>query len=235
MKKLISAVLALMLVLSALCGAMAEVVDVTGEWFLTAIKMGEAAMDPAGLGMEITMTLNADGSASLNALGVETAGSWAQEGEKYILTDEEGPMEFTLVNGALESAADESGFVMVFEKEKAEAAPAAAVRTGVSVEDFNGSWDATETEMLGMRVPVEMAGVFMNLNIENGHVTLTTVQGEESRVQEGEGTLLDDALVVGDPNGSSMPLQLLDDGTMVLVQAADGLEIRMYFEKIVEE
>lgn len=87
MKKLLSALLALAMLLTALCGAMAEEVDVTGEWILSRVRVQGAEADPSALGMEITMNLNADGSATVNALGSEESGKWYIEDGKCIVDD----------------------------------------------------------------------------------------------------------------------------------------------------
>ena len=80
MKKLLSVLLVLAMLLGA-C-ALAETVDLTGEWYLTELAMGDTSVDPSALGMNITITLNGDGTAVLvSTYGDEEEtqeGTWAQ-------------------------------------------------------------------------------------------------------------------------------------------------------------
>ena len=71
MKKIIAILFALALCLGV---ALAEDVDVTGEWFATEMTMGELSFNPAALGVDMSITLNADGTAVITAADVEQDG-----------------------------------------------------------------------------------------------------------------------------------------------------------------
>lgn len=229
MKKLLSALLALAMLLTALCGAMAEEVDVTGEWILSRVRVQGAEADPSALGMEITMNLNADGSATVNALGSEESGKWYIEDGKCIVDDGASPLALTLIEGRLESD-DLDGITMVFVR-AGEAAASVALRTGVALADFNGCWDGAEVEMMGVCLPLETAGMAMYLEIADGHVAYSLTVGEEIQTGEGEAVQADDGLLLG-VGEDAMLLNLLEDGRLLFSYTSDGLGINIYLNRV---
>ena len=67
MKKLLSVLLVLIMLFAA-C-AWAEGADLTGEWYLVEATMGGISINPAMLGMDMFLVLNADGTATWNMVG----------------------------------------------------------------------------------------------------------------------------------------------------------------------
>ena len=95
MKKLFCALLILSLI--ALC-AIAET-DYTGEWYLNEVRFGEMTLSPSLYGKDVTLSLNADGTAQMKSSeeGVDQIndGSWAQNESGLTLTIEGSPLVFT--------------------------------------------------------------------------------------------------------------------------------------------
>ena len=77
MRKLLSVLLMLALVSALLVPAMAEL-NVTGDWYLKIMKMGDEEYDAASIGYVMTMTLKEDGTVSMTTAGVDevSTGTW---------------------------------------------------------------------------------------------------------------------------------------------------------------
>ena len=72
-------------------------------WYLVSLTQEGVTMNPADYGLEISMTLNADGSSAMVAYGEDSVGSWSVEGDVISITDEDdNTQEFSLnENGEL--------------------------------------------------------------------------------------------------------------------------------------
>ena len=137
MKKLISMALVLCMAVMLL-PALAEGTDIAGEW------MGSYA------GHAIPMTLNADGTFSMNG----TEGTWTLEGETLSMTAQGETMVFTFKDDVISIsmqgetieftrvAADESAPAeeTAPAEEKVEGITFADVNPAATAEDFNGEW-----------------------------------------------------------------------------------------------
>ena len=79
MKRKLTLLLACLMALTmALTGA-AESLSPVGSWTLTGVEANGMTLDPAMLGMEITMTLNEDGNAEMGMTGLlEDGGPWSE-------------------------------------------------------------------------------------------------------------------------------------------------------------
>lgn len=232
MKKFLAAMLVLALMLTALCGAMAEAEDVTGEWLLSAIRADGIDMAPSVFGVEISMNLNADGSATVYSSENELPANWSFEDGKYTVSYGDDPLVLIYVDDRLETEdAEEEGVVMVFARPGAETATV-ALRTGVTLEDFNGCWDGSEAELMGIRASMEMAGMGMYLEIADGHVFYTLINGEDVESGEVEALLNGDDLQCS-IDGDETILNLLEDGTLRLTMESEGMTLSVYFNKVV--
>lgn len=164
MKKLISVLLVLALC-CALVPAMAEE-DVTGEWYASYY------------GMVVTLKLNADGTASMEVVGMEEASetTWAMEGETVTVTVEGNPMTGAVADGVM-NLKGEDGTELAFTREPIEAFVPAEVNAEAAAEDFNGEWKYAYANMEGayMAYPDDYAE---SLVIDNGSVTF--IGGEDS-------------------------------------------------------
>ena len=104
MKKLLSVLMVLLL-----CGmALAEDAnpDVAGDWTLTAVQAGDVVYgeeDLAERGTHMDMRLNEDGSAWGDNGFEQADGSWEIADERIIVTLDDAPMPFRLVDGQLHS------------------------------------------------------------------------------------------------------------------------------------
>ena len=131
MKKLI--LWTLVLAIAALCAcAMAEGAAVPvsdedyelygGTWVLVELNAPGKSMKAAELGMEMIMTLNADGTVESNGAGGNNTGTWRVEGANVIVVDNMG--NEAVFTGADASLVGESGgMMMIFDREGAVSEP----------------------------------------------------------------------------------------------------------------
>ena len=175
MKKMLSLLLAAVLVLA--CVGVSAADDVTGTWYLTSVSQGDVAMDPAMLGMEITMVLNADGTVSMNALGQAATGTWSMDDLNVTIVVEDSPQTFTYDGVSLTAAMD--GVSMKFERSSGETYTRPANVIAENMSQFDGSWTAVKACVGGMYMDMSMlaaAGLDLGVDvlifgIENGVLT----------------------------------------------------------------
>lgn len=235
MKKLVALLLALMLCLGV---ALAETADVAGVWYFNEMSDGEMTINPATLGMEMTMTLNEDGTAAANdSMGEVTEGTWAVDGENVVITFDGDPMTFALVDGNLVGNQDET--TMTFGKEKAEVETfvLGEAKTDAVMADYNGTWNATLVDMLGMQLPVAEMGMMMQITVADGKVSVMESEGEEPTAAEGTATVENGVLsIMIEGETVATPLQLHEgDVLAMVVDMGEGMTMSMYFERVVEE
>ena len=243
MKKLFCALLVLSLI--ALC-AIAEM-DYTGEWYLNEVRFGEMTLSPSLYGKDVTLSLNADGTAQMKSSeeGVDQIndGSWTQNESGLTLTIEGSPLVFTpdadgnLIADISETG-DETNMYMVYGREKRVEtlyvpAPAKAAE---SLSEFDGVWRIHSIDLFGTMVPASMYGFEVQLEIEGGHVKIASEQIEGEAIREADGTLEDGALVLrfaDETETTEMRLMLLEDGTLSDYEGSDAElgDLYYYFEK----
>ncbi len=243
MKKLFCALLILSLI--ALC-AIAET-DYTGEWYLNEVRFGEMTLSPSLYGKDVTLSLNADGTAQMKSSeeGVDQIndGSWTQNESGLTLTIEGSPLVFTpdadgnLIADISETG-DETNMYMVYGREKRVEtlyvpAPAKAAE---SLSEFDGVWRIHSIDLFGTMVPASMYGFEVQLEIESGHVKIASEQIEGEAIREADGTLEDGALVLrfaDETETTEMRLMLLEDGTLSDYEGSDAElgDLYYYFEK----
>lgn len=112
-------VIALLLGLGA-CGGSGNA-DIVGVWQLDTLDAGAAGSfsgDDIPAAARVSLTLNADGSASLDRPGESEEGTWTRSGALVSLTatsdSDDGSMDLTLADGTLTGALE--GYTLVFVK-----------------------------------------------------------------------------------------------------------------------
>lgn len=213
MKKILSGMTVLTLILSVLCsGALGEAIDVTGEWYANFY------------GISMTMTLNDSGSYTMqmDMEGEEPSdGTWEFDGTALVMdkgTDDE--MTLSYDSEAVSFYAEQDGMEFVFTREMPQTFEAAPVRTDATIEEFAGAWACTLIDAMGIQAPPEMMGIHVDIKIEDSSVTLVIPEllGAEEVTIEGafaEGTLTVTVPAESDyVEDTVFTLQLLEDGTM---------------------
>lgn len=211
MVKKIVALLLCLLMLGSL--AVAQTVDYTGVWYLVSVESSGVAFSPADVGMEMTVTLNADGTGTITTTGEEDkVAAWALDGDVLTITADEQPLAFTLTaEGQL--VAESEGTKMIFGREAAGPGfvPAAAI-AAPDMAAFNGTWTITTVDVGGMYVPfaaMAQAGLEdASIVILDGSVTSLGTQ-ETATFADGK---LEVASLVEGMTGKSF--SMFEDGTL---------------------
>jgi len=235
MKKLFSVSLVLMVLLGALgSGALAESGEVAGVWYLNEVVHDGVSVSAASFGLEMIITLNADGSALAVMTDEESeTGSWSREGDQLVVTIEGDDQVFALVGEAL--VAEEGDSQMIFGREPAavESYQPAAMVPNPLLEDFDGAWAAALVDAEGVQLPVKDMGVEMTLRIGEGLITMNSSGGwPEVQMR----AVLQDGVLQGLPMEGeevvALSLTLHEDGVL---STDMGDERIMYFERQPEE
>lgn len=241
MKKLISLLTALMM-LCALLPVMAEGADLTGVWYLSAVKMGETEMSPTMMGLDLNFDLKADGTAvatTTNSEGTEAQDfTWALEDGTLKITQDGESMTFTVGEGRLEG--DIGGVTGVFTREAPVAVANPEPVAAESEDAFLGTWKLTKVNMDGTLMPVDVvaaAGIEITatLTVEAGKASVVlSMLGTELPAIEGTTAFADGALAMT-VEGLDTPISisLCDNGEIyaVISVAMVDTELPMYFAK----
>lgn len=246
MKKLSALLLALLLAATLCVGAMAETASYVGTWVLTSIASAGMSMDPATLGMELSIVLREDGTCTLTMLEMAEEGTWAPAEGGVSLTDASGTTAvLTYRDGALVMASE--GIEMILTPGTADATATAdegeyaQILTNLTVADFAGTWEMEHVESTNDWYDVEELGVAMTVVITgtDAAITMTTPEAVESynAVLEAEevadvGTVLWASFLdptTGEPDGTGMMFLLYDDGQLVWYEYDSEEQTEFYY------
>lgn len=219
MKKILTAVLTLVLALSMLCGASAEAAGVTGVWY------GDM------YGMVATLTINEDGTYALEIMGEAAPGAWVLEGDQLYM-DKGLETEAVFTYDAAAQTLDWDG--MVFGREAIEQWMPAAARADAAIEEFAGEWVAERVDAFGAVLPVADAGIEAKLAIEGSHVVLTMFFMEED-VTEGDAVFADGVLTLTTQNNGEdivNVISALEDGMLSCTAPMFGETVTFYLAKV---
>lgn len=236
MKKLIS--LMLVLALCLMGGAFAEALDVTGVWYLNVIESDGMQLDPAMVGMEMTITLNADGSAAVENMGeADPRFTWEMDGETVVITDNAGVAMPAVMDedGNMVILEEELGMTMILGREKTaiETYVPAPVEEEPALADFEGTWNAALIDMMGIQVSMEALEMKLQIEIAGTNALVTSNESGEEMSYNAPVHLEGDTLTV-ESMSEQMPmeLQLQQDGKVVCTEENEGMIISIFFEKI---
>lgn len=114
MKKLVVLLMTLALVCAFVLAE--EAVDVTGVWYMVTSELDGVVYAPDEVGIEVTLTLNEDGTGDMTNVGVQTLdGTWTMEGD--VVTLQKGDKviaKYQYENGTLHTV--ESSVIMCFDR-----------------------------------------------------------------------------------------------------------------------
>ena len=232
MKRRIASLLALLLSAALLVGAAAETAgdDFLGTWYLNEALYNGARFSPSAIGIEVTLILNADGSALVVNSGTELPGTWSEADGSIILRDESEEMKLVFEDDSI-VVDGEDGMRMVYRREPGSENPyEAPMLEEVAFEDFEGDWTAVSVNLNGVLFTIEQMGVKQAFAIGDGRVEL--IEGESDPV-ELEYAQVENALELTDPDGSGVPMRLClhEDGALSARMEQSGGFVVIYFEK----
>ncbi len=221
MKKILTAIVTLMLLTLLCCGAVAE--DVTGEWYAEVY------------GMVMKMTVNADNTYVLEAAGDAAPGTWELDGTNLIVdkgTETESVFAYDAAAQTLDMAGE-----MLFTRTAIEAWAPAAVRAEAALADFEGIWTAQRVDAFGAVLPVDDAGVYMDAGIVGANVSLT-VTFIDTENFEGEAVLEGNTLTLTVPakdeysEAQVFTASVLEDGSICIAMELFSEPATFYMEKV---
>ena len=221
MKKILTAIIALLVLAVLACGAVAE--DVTGEWYAEVY------------GMVMKMTVNADNTYVLEAAGDAAPGTWELDGTNLIV-DKGTETESLFVYDSAAQTLDMAG-EMLFTRTAIEAWTPAAVRAEAALADFEGVWTAQRVDAFGAVLPVNDAGVFMDAGIAGANVSLT-VTFIDTETFEGEAALEGGMLTLTVPAKDEYSEDMvftanaLEDGSIAVTMELFSEPATFYMEKV---
>lgn len=232
MKKLLVLALSLALLLSA--AAFAESIDYTGVWYLISLEAEGMTYSPADFGMEMSIEINDDGTASgTSVMGGDpqtVEGDWVLADAGITVTLDGEPANFVMEDGVL--SAEQDGMKMVFGREKpeVEAYVPAAAKTDAAVEDYAGSWTALKVCYEGNYLDTSVLGFGLSVTIDGTTLTVSGFPFEEETFETefADGML---SFAVESPEDAiiaSVSAQLLEDGTLSFtITSTEALEFIM--------
>lgn len=239
MKKILSMVLAVMILCTLCCFAEAGA-DVLGTWYLNAIEYGEQSMHPSAMGMDMTVIINEDGTAEVTMLEgtAGMAGEWTMGDGMVIITVDGSPEEFLIDGENLIVDEPAAGVRMILGKEKVEVEVVdyGEIRKDVTVADFNGTWTSTEVDMGGVRYSIGALGLGLVVTLEDGKAHVVETQGEVVVEYDAVAKLDGETLVVTteDENvtESTLYLNLHENDYLSFYQSTEGFSMTLYFARV---
>lgn len=233
----IAIILVLALSIIAVGAHALEAADAVGTWYLNVIEMNGASISPETMDMEMTMTLNEDGSAILVASGQDDATStWKIENSELLVDDGVTVSTMTLVDDAL--VTDMYGMTMTFGKEKAEipVVEISPARVVTDVAEFDGTWKGVYVDYMGTLLPLAILEMDLTLAISGGMVQQVGMMSDsQNDTQVATGELVDGALLVTMGEGETIrtvTMQLHEDGTLSYSMTTDDTTGIIYCERI---
>lgn len=256
MKKLLSMLMALMLLMGSVAAA-ETAVDYTGNWLLSSMEMGGMKLDVNQLSAVmpdvdmsgVKIQLNADGTAVLALPDEEPEnGTWLETAGVVTITDGTGATIEVVYQDEMLVLGME-GMRMTFAREGA--APAATaedatVLSGVAPTAFEKQWMLTTAKTMGIEFPAAQLGAAMIFTLSEGVGILGMVQDGQPVYaeisynvyeQEGVGTVLDLTAVNPETGESNvlLSLNMRSDNTLTFSTAVEGMTVMYIFEEVKEE
>lgn len=229
MKKIVAVLLALMLCLGA---ALAETADLVGTWYFNAIATKGASVNPGSMGLSMSLTFNEDNSASVDVSGAVVEGTWTVKDGKIILEADGESRVLSMQDGNLVMEVEGGQGIFGREKAEVEVYDFGEAKTDAAMEDYNGFWDATAVELLGIQMPVADMGLTMQMMVQDGTVVISdgnSTGGSETSFEDGVLVIDGIRVQLHERNGEYvlvMPMEAPVEGQMIsmkfLFQKFDG-------------
>ena len=191
-----------------------------GIWYGVSMEMEGVSYPLADMGMELTLTIGADGAAEMNMNG---------EGESIQCSMQDGVLTADGVGIALQNnmlVVSEDGMTMTLSREKPEAsaAPIPVIDESATIDDLKGIWTLARVTMDGVTLPAEaaeMAGDALVVYGDNCDLTLQgmTIDGLTCRM---DGYALLISILDGEAAAT-----LREDGTLCLEMS----DVTLWYER----
>ena len=239
MKKIVSLLLAILMVCLSL-SALADVLpDFLGDWYLKSVNEDGESVDVSSMGITGVLSLDEEGHVTFDFAGNVATGTWAEEDGKFVVTIEDSPAEVSVLeDGNLALSAE--GMQMVFSREAAEAFTLADVNPDAKPEDFNGTWQCEYVSIAGMTMSASAVlsqsedetiapMTFKDGHLDMGEGDISDVAGNSSIDMEFKDGAYEYTMEVAEGMSVTFRLQMLQDGMLAMIMDIAGEEMGLYF------
>ena len=191
-----------------------------GAWYGVSMEIEGASYPLADMGMELTLTIGADGAAEMNMNG---------EGESMQCSMQDGVLMADGVGIALQEGmlvVSEDGMTMTLSREKPEAsaAPIPVIDESATIDDLKGVWTLARVAMDGVTLPAEAAEMAGDTLVVYGDNCDLTLQG---MTMDGLTCRMDGyALLISILDGEAAAT-LREDGTLCLEMS----DVTLWYER----
>ena len=191
-----------------------------GIWYGVSMEMEGVSYPLADMGMELTLTIGADGAAEMNMNG---------EGESIQCSMQDGVLTADGVGIALQNnmlVVSEDGMTMTLSREKPEAsaAPIPVIDESATIDDLKGVWTLARVTMDGVMLPAEAAEMAGDTLVVYGDNCDLTLQG---MTMDGLTCRMDGyALLISILDGEAAAT-LREDGTLCLEMS----DVTLWYER----
>ena len=144
-----------------------------GAWYGVSMEMEDVSYPLADMGMDLTITIDADGTAEMHMNG---------EGERIRCSMQDGVLTADGVSFALQDSmlvVSEDGMTMTLSREKPEASAASipVIDESATIDDLKGVWALAHVTMDGVTLPAEAAEMAGDTLVVYGDSCDLTLQG----------------------------------------------------------
>ena len=191
-----------------------------GIWYGVSMEMEGVSYPLSDMGMELTLTIGADGAAEMNMNG---------EGESIQCSMQDGVLTADGVGIALQDGmlvVSEDGMTMTLSREKPEAsaAPIPVIDESATIDDLKGVWTLARVTADGMTLPAEAAEMAGDTLVVYGDSCDLTLQG---MTMDGLTCSMDGcALLISILDGEAAAT-LREDGTLCLEMS----DVTLWYER----
>ena len=191
-----------------------------GTWYGLNMELDGETYPLADLGLDVTVTIGADGTAEMNMGGDVDHRQCAMQDGALVA----GTMVFTLRDGVL--SLSEDGAMMTLSREKPEAAGTSipVIDESATLEEIKGVWTVVRVTMDGLTLPAETADMAGDTLVVYGDTCDLTLQGMtlDGLPCRMEGYSLLVSIIEGDAS-----ITLREDGTLIL----ESVDIALQYER----
>ena len=181
MKRMIAVICAVMMLAAAVFAGpvMAAEEDLTGTWNIQGMNQGGLEVDASFLsvmGIKYVLTLNEDGSCTMDMGDTVSEGTWSMDGTEGTITIDGDEAVLKLEEDGTLSVISE-GQTLFFGHDEAQGlnAELAPALEDPKPEDFEGDWDATIYVAFGIPLPLTQLGAEIHLIIQDGKAAVSEI------------------------------------------------------------
>ncbi len=191
-----------------------------GAWYGVSMEMEGVSYPLADMGMDLTITIGADGTAEMHMNG---------EGERIRCSMQDGVLTADGVSFALQDSmlvVSEDGMTMTLSREKPEASAASipVIDESATIDDLKGVWALAHVTMDGVTLPAEAAEIAGDTLVVYGDSCDLTLQG---MTMDGLTCSMDGyALLISILDGEAAAT-LREDGTLCLEMS----DVTLWYER----